>query len=63
LTQVTEEELTSLVVDRTGVTWFLGTLAGTFKGAEFTARVRYTRTWVHSDDHGWRLLAAHVSNT
>jgi Domain of unknown function (DUF4440) len=62
LTQVTEEELTSVVVGHTGVTWFLGTLAGRFKGADFTARVRYTRTWVHTDEHGWRLLAAHVSN-
>ncbi len=62
LTQVVEEELTSIVVGRTGVTWFLGTLAGRFKGADFTARVRYTRTWVHTDEQGWRLLAAHVSN-
>ena len=62
LTQVVEEELTSIVVGRTGITWFLGTLAGRFKGADFTARVRYTRTWVHADEQGWRLLAAHVSN-
>jgi ketosteroid isomerase-like protein len=61
LTEVTEEELAVLVDGRTGVTWFLGALAGVFKGAPFTARVRYTRTWVHTDDHGWRVLAAHVS--
>ncbi|MEO3810274.1 nuclear transport factor 2 family protein [Sphaerisporangium sp. B11E5] len=61
LTRVDEEELKVLVDGRTGVTWFLGTLAGVFKGEAFTARVRYTRTWVHSDEHGWRLVAAHVS--
>jgi hypothetical protein len=60
LTEVTEEELTALVVGDTGVTWFLGRLAGRFKGEEFTARVRYTRTWVNTE-RGWRLLAAHVS--
>ena len=57
---MTEEELIALVVGDTGMTWFLGRLAGRFKGEEFTARVRYTRTWVRTDD-GWRLLAAHVS--
>ena len=42
------------------MTWFLGRLAGQFKGEAFTARVRYTRTWVNTEQ-GWRLLAAHVS--
>jgi hypothetical protein len=60
LTEVTEEELTATVVGDTGVTWFLGRLAGQFKGEEFVARVRYTRTWINTDA-GWRLLAAHVS--
>ncbi|GAA4457661.1 nuclear transport factor 2 family protein [Phytohabitans houttuyneae] len=60
LTRVDEEDLDVLVVGTTGVTWFLGTLAGVFRGEEFTARVRYTRTWTHTD-HGWRLIAAHVS--
>ncbi|MEO3859149.1 hypothetical protein [Acrocarpospora sp. B8E8] len=45
-----------------GVTWFLGSLAGVFKGEPFTARVRYTRTWIHTGEHGWRLVAAHVSS-
>ena len=62
MTRVSQEELAVLVVDRTGVTWFLGTLEGTLDGAPFTARVRYTRTWIHDDDHGWRVLAAHVSS-
>ncbi|MFE0460942.1 nuclear transport factor 2 family protein [Kitasatospora sp. NPDC058965] len=60
LTRVDEEDLAVLVVGTTGLTWFLGTLAGSVDGAEFTARLRYTRTWVHTPDHGWRLVAAHV---
>ncbi|MEU4366782.1 nuclear transport factor 2 family protein [Micromonospora chersina] len=61
LTQVTEEELLVLAAGTTGVTWFLGTLSGVFQGQPFTARLRYTRTWTHVPEHGWRLLAAHVS--
>jgi hypothetical protein len=61
LTEVSQERLDVLVDGRTGVTWFLGSLAGELKGEPFTARVRYTRTWIHTDEHGWRLLAAHVS--
>ena len=59
LTEVTEEELTAVVVGDTGVTWFRGTLAGRLKGEEFVAHVRYTRTWINTAS-GWRLLAAHV---
>ncbi|MQY05626.1 nuclear transport factor 2 family protein [Actinomadura macrotermitis] len=58
LDRVEEEELTVLADGRTGVTWFLGTLEGVLDGERFSARVRYTRTWIH--DGGWRLLAAHV---
>ena len=61
LTRVIEEDLTVLVEGRTGVTWFLGTLEGTFAGTPFAARLRYTRTWIHDDDHGWRVVAAHAS--
>jgi hypothetical protein len=60
LTEVAEEELIALVVGDTGVTWFRGRLAGRFKGEEFEAHVRYTRTWINTAA-GWRLLAAHVS--
>src|SRR5690606_24367151 len=45
LTEVTEEELTALVDGDVGVTWFRGRLAGVFQGDEFSAHVRYTRTW------------------
>jgi ketosteroid isomerase-like protein len=61
LTEVTEEELAVLVDEDLGVTWFRGRLAGVFKGEEFRAHVRYTRTWLRTPG-GWRLLAAHVSS-
>lgn len=61
MSKVEEEDLTVLVVGNTGVTCFLGTVAGVLSGSEFTARVRYTRTWTHDDAHGWRLIAGHVS--
>ncbi|GAA3949788.1 nuclear transport factor 2 family protein [Actinoplanes auranticolor] len=56
-----EEELTVLVAGRTGITWFLGGLRGSIDGTPFEARMRYTRTWVHDDEHGWRIIAAHAS--
>ncbi|MFF5180128.1 nuclear transport factor 2 family protein [Micromonospora sp. NPDC000316] len=56
-----EEELDLLVAGSTGVTFFLGRVAGVADGEPFTARLRYTRTWVHDDRHGWRVLAAHIS--
>ncbi|MFE9423612.1 nuclear transport factor 2 family protein [Kitasatospora sp. NPDC006697] len=59
LTRLEEEELAVLVTGATGVSWFLGTVAGSLDGQEFAARVRYTRTWVHTADHGWRVIAAH----
>ena len=61
LTRVDAEDVRALVDGDTGVTWFLGTVAGVFLGEDFIQRVRYTRTWIRSDEHGWRLLAAHVS--
>jgi ketosteroid isomerase-like protein len=61
MTKVEEEQVAVLVEGRTGVSWFLGTLEGAIDGSPFTARVRYTRTWIHDDQRGWRLVAAHVS--
>jgi hypothetical protein len=58
---VEEEDLLVLVDGDVGVTWFLGSLAGTFMREPFSARVRYTRTWLRDADHRWRVLAAHVS--
>ena len=45
----------------TGVTFFTGTVGGTFAGQPMSARMRYTRTWVHDDEAGWRILAAHIA--
>ncbi|KAA9373896.1 nuclear transport factor 2 family protein [Microbispora cellulosiformans] len=59
--KVVQEDLTVLVSGTTGVTCFLGTLEGEFAGVPFGGRLRYTRTWVHTDEHGWRILAAHAS--
>jgi hypothetical protein len=61
LSRVEEEELTVLAERQAGVSWFLGTLEGTFAGEQFTARLRFTRTWFRDDEHGWRLVAAHAS--
>lgn len=60
ITSIREEELTVLVAGDTGVTWFLGVLQGTIADAPFDARMRYTRTWVYDDHHGWRIIAAHA---
>ena len=61
MTKVEEEDLAVLVDGRTGITWFLGDLRGSINGTPFEARMRYTRTWVHDDEHGWRIIAAHAS--
>ena len=61
MSRVDEEDLRVLVTGRTGVTWFLGTLEGTFGGERLTARMRYTRTWTHDDQAGWRVIAAHAT--
>lgn len=61
MTAVQEEDVRCLVDGRTGVTWFVGRLAGTFKGIDFDGRLRYTRTWVHDDASGWKLVAGHAS--
>jgi ketosteroid isomerase-like protein len=59
--ELVEEDLDLLVVDATGVTFFAGTVAGTFGGQPFAARMRYTRTWHHDATHGWRIVAAHIA--
>lgn len=58
---LTEEEISVLVVGDTGVSGVLLALTGAFEGEDFTARLRYTRTWVRHADGRWRVLAAHVS--
>ena len=56
-----EEHLEVLVAGTTGVTFVVGRVSGTFEGQPMSARLRYTRTWVHSGDLGWRILAAHIA--
>ncbi|GAA3423602.1 nuclear transport factor 2 family protein [Streptosporangium sandarakinum] len=60
MTGLTQEDLTVVVAGTTGVTCFLGLLEGTFAGEPFASRLRYTRTWVHTGEYGWRVLAAHA---
>jgi ketosteroid isomerase-like protein len=61
MTSLVEEELRVLAEGTTGVTWFLGALQGQLDGAPFAVRMRYTRTWIRDDQHGWRIIAAHAS--
>jgi ketosteroid isomerase-like protein len=61
ITDLVEENVEVLVAGSTGVTFFTGTLGGTFGGQPMSARMRYTRTWVHDDEAGWRILAAHMA--
>ncbi len=62
MSRVDQEDLRVLVSGDTGVTWFLGTLEAAIGGGPpQTARMRYTRTWVHDDGTGWRIVAAHAS--
>ena len=53
IAELVEEDLEVLVVGTTGVTFFTATVAGTFGGEPMSARLRYTRAWVHADETGW----------
>ena len=59
VTDLTEEHLELLVAGTTGVSFVVASVAGTFENQPFTARLRYTRTWIH-DGATWRVLAAHI---
>ncbi len=61
ITELSEEDVEVLVAGSTGATFFTGTVAGMFGGEPMSARLRYTRTWVHGDRTGWRILAAHIA--
>ncbi|TDC38562.1 nuclear transport factor 2 family protein [Micromonospora sp. 15K316] len=58
--ELVEEQVELLVEGFTGVTFFVGRVAGRFGGSPFEARLRYTRTWVYDGEGDWRLLAAHI---
>ncbi|GIF12777.1 nuclear transport factor 2 family protein [Actinoplanes teichomyceticus] len=59
--ELAQVSLESLVVGTTGVTFVVCDVAGTFEGAPFGARVRYTRTWAYQEGVGWRVVAAHIA--
>ena len=61
LHRIEELELRLRVAGPTGVSWFLGILEGAIGGELFAARMRYTRTWTHDDELGWRIIAAHAT--
>ena len=61
ITDLVEEDVEVLLAGTTGVTFFTGTVTGMFGGEPLSARLRYTRTWAHDDEGGWRILAAHMA--
>ena len=61
VSELVEEHVEVLVAGTTGVTFFVGRVAGTFEGQPMSARLRYTRTWVHAGELGWRVVAAHIA--
>jgi ketosteroid isomerase-like protein len=60
ITELSEEDVEVLVSGTTGATFFTAAIAGTFGGEPMSGRLRYTRTWVHDEERGWRILAAHI---
>ena len=61
ISRLVDEHVEVLVAGTTGVTFFIGRVSGTFEGQPMTARLRYTRTWVHDIEVGWRIVAAHIA--
>jgi ketosteroid isomerase-like protein len=58
---LTRSAVEVLVAGTTRATFFTATVAGRFGGEPMSGRLRYTRTWTHDDDTGWRILAAHIA--
>jgi ketosteroid isomerase-like protein len=54
------DALTFRVLGDTGLSFVEASLRGTAGGQPFSARMRYTRTWVRTDG-AWRVVAAHAS--
>ena len=61
ITELVEEDVEVLFAGTTGVTFVTATVAGVFGGEPLSARLRYTRTWTHDGEAGWRILAAHIA--
>lgn len=55
-----QQDLHVTVAGTTGITRVLAALEGTAGGQPFKARLRYTRTWIHTRGT-WQVLAAHAS--
>lgn len=55
------EDLVVRINDGVGVTVLTARLKGSYEGQEFDGRMRYTRTWAHSGDSGWRVVAAQAA--
>jgi ketosteroid isomerase-like protein len=61
LRQLDQLDLRVRVVGSTGMTWVLMALAGSVGSDSFEARVRYTRTWTHDAETGWKTWAAQAT--
>ena len=61
LRQLEQLDLRVRVVGSTGVTWVLMALAGSLGPDSFEGRLRYTRTWAHGAETGWRIVAAQAT--
>jgi hypothetical protein len=55
-----QEDLIVRVSSGVGVTILTARMSGTFDSQEFSARMRYTRSWAWGED-GWQIVAAHIS--
>ena len=61
VSELVEESLEVVVAGSTGVTFVVVRVSGTFGGRPMSARLRYTRTWGHDGQLGWRIVGAHIS--
>ncbi|MFI6937943.1 nuclear transport factor 2 family protein [Streptomyces sp. NPDC050418] len=58
--RIEPEETVATVVGPTGVTRTVLAVQGRYRNKAFEARVLCTRTWVHSEEDGWQVLATRV---
>ena len=61
MSKVEQHDLRVIVAGPVGVTCFYGWLEGSLDDEPFAAQLRYTRSWLFDDTHGWQLLAGHAS--
>jgi ketosteroid isomerase-like protein len=58
--ELDEEDVRVKVLGDVAVTFVVLRIRGTIDDAEFSGRMRYTRTWTR-DGGAWRVVAAHIS--